>query len=243
MAVETGLPDFYKMTLTVMKIFYKKQKPNTMTYWNYKHFSNETFMFDVKNSIIQMTPENNGLEFDGFKSAIDEAIPRHAPITKRYVRVNQAPFINKKLNKQVMKRSCLRHTFLNTKSDIGRKAYYKEHDLCASLIKSEKKNFVSIINTSDIADKKTFWKTVKPFFTDKIKTKSKITLLDKKCIPGRSRGNSFRKNNYRTSGCSRRFLQVVRQYCSKSENIYLLIMVMIMISLPLMTKVQTLSIT
>ena len=32
---------------------------------------------------------------------------------------------------------------------------------------------------SDITDNKTFWKTVKPFFTDKIKTKSKITLIEK----------------------------------------------------------------
>ena len=48
--VETGLSDFHKMTLTVMKVFYKKQKPNIATYRNYKHFSNEAFMFDVKNS-------------------------------------------------------------------------------------------------------------------------------------------------------------------------------------------------
>ena len=38
------------------------------------------------------------------------------------------------------------------------------------------------INTSNITDKKTFCKTVKPFFTDKIKTKSKITLIEKKTV-------------------------------------------------------------
>ena len=31
-------------------------------------------MFDVKNSIIQMTSGNNDLEFDRFKAALDEAI-------------------------------------------------------------------------------------------------------------------------------------------------------------------------
>ena len=67
----------------------------------------------------------------------------------------------------------LRNKFLNTKSDIDRKAYNKQHNLCVSLIRSEKKNFFSNINTSDITDNKTFWKTVKQFFTDKIKTKSK----------------------------------------------------------------------
>ena len=84
MTVETGLSDFRKMTLKVMKVFYKKLKPNIVTYRNYKHFSNEAFMFDVKNSIIiQITSENNDLEFDRFKAAIDEAIQRHAPIKKR----------------------------------------------------------------------------------------------------------------------------------------------------------------
>ena len=45
--VETDLSDFHKMTLTVMKVFYKKQKTNTVTYRNYKNVSNEAFMFDV----------------------------------------------------------------------------------------------------------------------------------------------------------------------------------------------------
>ena len=104
-----------------MKVFYKKQKPNIVTYRNYEHFSNEAFMFDVKNSTIQMIPESNDLEFDRFKTALDKAIQRHAPIKKRYVRANQAPFINKKINKEIMKRSRLRNKFLNTKSDIDRK--------------------------------------------------------------------------------------------------------------------------
>ena len=67
-----------------MKVFYRKQKPSIVTYRNYKHFSNEAFMFDFKNRIIQMTPENNDLQFDRFKAALDEAIQRHAPIKKRF---------------------------------------------------------------------------------------------------------------------------------------------------------------
>ena len=51
-----------------------------MTYRNYKHFSNEAFMVYVKNSIIQMTFERNNFEFDRFKTVLDKAIQRHAPI-------------------------------------------------------------------------------------------------------------------------------------------------------------------
>ena len=71
-----------------------------------------------------------------------------------------------------MKRSRVRNKFLNTKSDIDRKAYNKQRNFCINLIRSEKQNFVSnVINTSDSTENKIFWKTLKPFFTDKMKVK------------------------------------------------------------------------
>ena len=77
-----------------------------------------------------------------------------------------------------MKKSRLRNNFLSTKTDIDRKTYKKQCHLCVNLIRREKKNFN--INTRDITDSKTFWKTVKPLVTDKVQTKSKITLIEKK---------------------------------------------------------------
>ena len=68
----------------------------------------------------------------------------------------QAPFINKKINKEIMKRSRLRNKFLNTKNDIDKKAYNKQRNLCVSLIKSATKNFSSNINASDIIEKPVF---------------------------------------------------------------------------------------
>ena len=62
-----------------------------------------------------------------------------------------------------MKRSRLRNKFLNTKSDIDRKAYNAQRNLCVTLIRQAKKRFFSNLDTCDITDNKTFWKTVKPF--------------------------------------------------------------------------------
>ena len=73
------------MTLTVMKVFYKKQKTNIVTYRNYNTFLMKPLCLTLKNSIIQMTSERSDLEFDRFKTALDKAIQRHAPIKKRYV--------------------------------------------------------------------------------------------------------------------------------------------------------------
>ena len=66
---------------------------------------------------------------------------------------------------------------LNTRSDIDRKTYKKQRNLC---IRRENKNFFNNISTPDITDNKAFWKTVKPLFTDKLQTIRKISPIEKK---------------------------------------------------------------
>ena len=75
-----------------------------------------------------------------------------------------------------MKRTRLRNKCLNTKSDIDGKVYIKQRNLPVILIRKEKKAYYNNLNTRNITDNKTFGKTVKPLFADKIQTTSKITL-------------------------------------------------------------------
>ena len=58
--------------------------------------------------------------------------------------------------------------------DIDRKTYNKQRILCVSLIRRKRKNFLNNISSCDITNNETFWKTVKPLFTDTVQTKSKI---------------------------------------------------------------------
>ena len=111
-----------------------------------------------------MISENSDLEFDFFKAALNEVIPRHAPIKQRYVRANQAPFINKMIYKVIMKRSRLKNKFLNAKSE---------------------KNFFNDISVH-VTLQTVYWKTVKPLYIDKVQTKFKITLIEKKLLPENS---------------------------------------------------------
>ena len=169
------------MSLTVMKVFYKKQRPKIIRYWNFRNFDNELFINEVKNSIEQEYCQNQSLEFGSFKKKVDNILQKHASLKKRYVRANQAFFIDKNINKHIMKRSSPRSKFLNTKHDIDRKAYNRQWNLCVSLIRQAKKQFFCNLNTNVVTENKTFWKTLKPFLTEKVKTKSKISLIEKKC--------------------------------------------------------------
>ena len=64
--------------------------------------------------------------------------------------------MNKKINKEIMKRSRHRNKFLNSKSNVDWRAYNKQRNLCVSLIRKEKKSFFSNLNTKNINDNKTF---------------------------------------------------------------------------------------
>ena len=63
-----------------------------------------------------------------------------------------------------------------TTSEINRIAYNKQHSGCFTLIIKAKQTFCDNINTIDVTANTTFWRTVKPFFTVKVTTRSKITV-------------------------------------------------------------------
>ena len=76
-------------------------------------------MNDFGKIISQEYCENQILEFETFKRKVDFILEKCAPLKKRYVRANQTPFLNKCLNKQIMKRSHFLNKFLNSKSNTN----------------------------------------------------------------------------------------------------------------------------
>ena len=77
-----------------------------------------------------------------------------------------------------MKRSRLRNKFLNTKSDIDRKAYIKQRNYVISLLRNEKKNFYSNLDTKFVTDNWAFWKTIKAIVSEKVIKHSEVNLFE-----------------------------------------------------------------
>ena len=61
-AIETGISDFHKMVVTVMKTRYKKQKAKTIQYRNYKHFHEQSFNFELNNELMKIDINNAELK-------------------------------------------------------------------------------------------------------------------------------------------------------------------------------------
>ena len=67
---------------------------------------------------------------------------------------------------------------LNTKSDIERKDYNKQRNYLVSLLRNEKNNFYSNVDTKVVTDNRTFWKTMKHLLFQKVTKHSKINLVE-----------------------------------------------------------------
>ena len=69
---------------------------------------------------------------------------KHAPIKRKYIRANEAPFMTKDLHKAIMKRSKLRNNFLKSRNLSDRKNYTSRRNLCEKLLKTPKE-LISLI--------------------------------------------------------------------------------------------------
>ena len=102
-------------------------------YRKFKDFNNDAFIKDLK-TLLSKSFNEETIPFQALREPVNATLEKHAPSKTRYTRANQAPYMNKKLSKEIMKRSRLRNKFLNTKSDLDRKAYNKQRNYVVSLL-------------------------------------------------------------------------------------------------------------
>ena len=103
---------------------------------------------------------------------------KHVPLKTKIIRANNAPFMNKNMRKLVMTRSRLKNKFNKEPSVENERAYKKQRNACVNLFRKAKKEYYSSLNPSIIADNKKFWMAIKPLFSDKIKIRNKIILIE-----------------------------------------------------------------
>ena len=157
-------------------MFYAKRKPRIIKYRDYKNFNNITFRMDLLKELFLSKPQKG--DFDKFKFIVNNLLESHAPMKEKYIRRNQAPFMDKSVRKAIMVRTQLLDKFRKENSVTNELAYKRQRNFCTKLIKKTTRSFYSNLNVNKIADNKSFWKTVKPSFTEKTLEDEKIVLVE-----------------------------------------------------------------
>ena len=73
---------------------------------------------------------------------------------EKYIRRNQAPFMNKSVRKAIMVRTKLLNKFRKENSFINELEYKRQRNFCTTLIKKTKRNFYNNLSVSKIIDNK-----------------------------------------------------------------------------------------
>ena len=175
--LETGISDFHKMTITVLKTSYKKKPPKIIVYRDYKKYSQNIFHKELHQELSQKNLYT--ISNDEFVNTSLKILRKHAPLKQKYLRANQGPFMTKELQKAIMLRSKLRNRLNRLKTDQACIDYKKQRNVCTYILRKAKRDYYSRLDPCKIIDNKIFWKLVKPLFSDKAVTTESITLVEK----------------------------------------------------------------
>ena len=105
--ISAGISDFHEMIVTVLKTTIVKGKPRQILYRDYKSFTKLVFKKNLTGKLNATT--DSRMDFKQFRQIFLEELEKQAPIKKKIVRANQAPYVTKPLRKAMMTRSGLQN--------------------------------------------------------------------------------------------------------------------------------------
>ena len=113
--VETGLPDFHRMAVTISKTTSQRLPPKITTYRNCNKIYNHKFWETLGKELSLTNTWNN--DISNFIDICMRSLDKHVTLKKKYICGNHLPFINTELSKAIMHGSKLRNHFLRQRSN------------------------------------------------------------------------------------------------------------------------------
>ena len=98
------------------------------------------------------------------------------------IRFSNNVFMAKELRKEIMKRSKLKNKFNRNRNHENWCNFKFQRNYCVNLLRKTKKQYYKNLNVKNVVDNQTFWKTVKPYFSNKGSNSRRITLLENDSI-------------------------------------------------------------
>ena len=135
--------------------------------------------------------------YDDFKDIFMSVLNKHAPMKKKVVRGNNAPFMNTILSKAFMHRSKLKNNYNKNPTEENKALYNRQRNFCVSLLKREKKKYYNSLDMKIFQDNKKFWQTIKPLFSEKQQDlKRNIVIVENETITSNNKEVAEKFNTF-----------------------------------------------
>ena len=94
-AFETGLSDFHKMTVTILRSYWEKKQPKIVSSRDFGKFSNNDFKTQILRDFSTLRLSDDFPSLDLYVDICIRVLYIYAPKKKRHLRANSSPFMNK----------------------------------------------------------------------------------------------------------------------------------------------------
>ena len=121
----------------MFKSDFQQLPPKIVSYQDYKNFNAENFESDLHRNLTS----NRIYEYGVYERIFLSVLDKHAPLKKKRIRANHAPYLTKPLRKAIMKRSELKTKYYKHLSDSNLKDFRKQRNICSRLYKKEQKKY------------------------------------------------------------------------------------------------------
>ena len=182
--VETGLSDYHKMISTFFKACLSKLKTEVIYYRrSYKTFNESDFLCSLNKANFDFFKNDPNQNYNLLTDKFLGPANKHAPLKKKFVRGNNAPFMNREFQKEIYVRSRLRKKYWVEPSAENKAAHKKQRNKCVKIRRKSIKRYMDKFSEKGIETNKSFWNFIKPFMTNKGMIANKdITLIDRKNV-------------------------------------------------------------
>ena len=140
-AISTGLSDFHKMVITVLKQTFQSSSPKELVYRDYENFDRPTFRSELEKKLNQQINE-----YRHFKQIFLEVLNAHGPIKRKLLRANHVPYMTKAFRKAIMKMSELEVKYVNKETNENLKSYKKQMSFRSKLYKKVRKKYYEMLD-------------------------------------------------------------------------------------------------
>ena len=167
--VDTGISDFHNLTGIVTRAHAPQSERRVLTYRSMKHFQHNEFSKDVgfiPFHVCEIFDEVDDILW-AQQQLFSSVINALAPLKRRRIRRRQVPYMNGPLRKIIHQRNMWRNRhFKDKRNTTARSKYIFFRNQATKLMKSSVNTYFTKKCENRDSNKK-FYKTVKPFLSDK----------------------------------------------------------------------------
>ena len=176
-AYESGLSDFHKLTTTILRKSTTRGNPKNILYRDYKIFDQKKFEEQLCSQLASIMT----VDYSQFHEIFLKTPDALARIKKKILRFNYNP-----------------NKYNENKTGENWDSYKKQRTFCVSLLRKTKKDYFNDLNIKNITYNKTFWKTIKAYFSNKGLNSSSLILSERNKIVTNDQDIGNIMNNYFT---------------------------------------------